>query len=74
MGCGKKRDTQIETSDREFIEDMKNIGFTGGHHTGRWSGQEIEREGWKIVWFGHKHSMWNDTRIHLNTQKLRKRG
>lgn len=41
---------------------MKTLVFTGGHHTGALEVAKIlKRKGWRIVWFGHRHSMWNDT-------------
>ncbi len=41
---------------------MKTLVFTGGHHTGALEvAKRLKEKGWKIVWFGHKHSMWNDT-------------
>lgn len=40
---------------------MKTLVFTGGHHTGALEvAKTLKDKGWKIVWFGHKHSMWND--------------
>lgn len=40
---------------------MKTLVFTGGHHTGALEvAKRLKERGWKIVWFGHKHSMWND--------------
>ena len=41
---------------------MKTLVFTGGHHTGALEvAKTLKNKGWKIVWFGHRHSMWNDT-------------
>ena len=41
---------------------MKTLVFTGGHHTGALEvAKMLKDKGWSIVWFGHKHSMWNDT-------------
>ncbi len=41
---------------------MKTLVFTGGHHTGALEvAKELKNKGWKIVWFGHRHSAWGDT-------------
>lgn len=41
---------------------MKTLVFTGGHHTGALEvAKRLKERGWRIVWFGHKHSMWNDS-------------
>ena len=41
---------------------MKTLVFTGGHHTGALEvAKALKEKGWNTVWFGHKHSMWNDT-------------
>ena len=41
---------------------MKTLVFTGGHHTGALEvARRLKEKGWRIVWFGHRHSMWNDT-------------
>lgn len=40
---------------------MKTFVFTGGHHTSALPvALALKKEGWKIIWFGHKHSLWND--------------
>jgi len=39
----------------------KKLVFTGGHHTSALEvAKALKIKGWEIVWFGHKHSMWND--------------
>lgn len=41
---------------------MKTLVFTGGHHTGALEvAKELKNKGWRIVWFGHRFSMWGDT-------------
>ncbi len=39
----------------------KKLVFTGGHHTSAMVvALELQKKGWEIVWFGHRHSMWGD--------------
>ena len=41
---------------------MKRLVFTGGHHTSALEvAKTLKDKGWDIVWFGHRHSMWEDT-------------
>lgn len=41
---------------------MKKLVFTGGHHTSALEvAKLLQKEGWQINWFGHRHSMWGDT-------------
>ena len=36
--------------------------FTGGHHTSALAvAITLQRQGWHIIWFGHRYSMWGDT-------------
>lgn len=40
---------------------VKTLVFTGGHHTSSLVvAQALQAKGWRIVWFGHRHSMWGD--------------
>ncbi|KKU03276.1 MAG: hypothetical protein UX99_C0026G0013 [Candidatus Amesbacteria bacterium GW2011_GWB1_47_26] len=40
---------------------MKTLVFTGGHHTSALEvAKALKDKGWQIVWFGHRHSMWED--------------
>ena len=40
---------------------MKTLVFTGGHHTSALEvAKQLKRRGWRIIWFGHRHSMWSD--------------
>ena len=40
---------------------MKTLVFTGGHHTSALVvADELIRRGWRVVWFGHRRSMWGD--------------
>ena len=40
---------------------MKTLVFTGGHHTSALVvAKELKKKGWKIIWYGHRHSMWGD--------------
>lgn len=44
-----------------MIEKSKTLIFTGGHHTSSLVvAKALARQGWQIVWFGHRHSMWHD--------------
>lgn len=41
---------------------MKTLVFTGGHHTGALEvAKKLQVDGWHIVWFGHRHSLWGQT-------------
>lgn len=41
---------------------MKTLIFTGGHHNSALPvALELKKQGWNIVWIGHRHSMWGDT-------------
>lgn len=41
---------------------MKKLIFTGGHHTSALEiAKLLKKENWRIIWFGHRHSMWGDT-------------
>jgi len=41
---------------------VKTLVFTGGHHTSALEvAKTLKGKGWNIVWFGHRHSMWEDT-------------
>lgn len=43
------------------MERVKTLVFTGGHHTSALEvAKALKDEGWNIVWFGHRHSMWKD--------------
>jgi len=38
------------------------VVFTGGHHTSSLVvAHALQARGWRVVWFGHRHSMWGDT-------------
>ena len=40
---------------------MKTLVFTGGHHTSTLEvAKTLKKEGWNIIWFGHRHSLWGD--------------
>lgn len=40
----------------------KKLVFTGGHHTSALVvAKALKAQGWEIIWFGHRHSMWGDT-------------
>ena len=42
----------------------KTIVISGGHHTSALViAQHLQNQGHKIIWFGHKHSLTNDTAI-----------
>ena len=44
-----------------FNNVVRKLVFTGGHHTSALVvAKELQKKGWKILWFGHKHSMWAD--------------
>ncbi len=35
--------------------------FTGGHHNSALAvAQQLKKQGWNIIWIGHKYSMWKD--------------
>lgn len=39
----------------------KTLVFTGGHHTSALEvAKRLKSNGWKIIWYGHRHSMWGD--------------
>lgn len=39
----------------------KCLVFIGGHHTSALAvALALQKKGWTIVWFGHRHSMWGD--------------
>ena len=41
---------------------MKTLVFTGGHHTsGLEVAKELKKQGWSILWYGHRHSLWGDS-------------
>jgi UDP-N-acetylglucosamine--N-acetylmuramyl-(pentapeptide) pyrophosphoryl-undecaprenol N-acetylglucosamine transferase len=41
--------------------DKPFLIFTGGHHTGALAVAEaLKKEGWGIVWIGHRRSLWRD--------------
>src|SRR3972149_2405238 len=41
---------------------MKKLVFTGGHHTSALEiATALRNEGWQITWFGHRHSLWDDS-------------
>lgn len=43
------------------MERVKTLVFTGGHHTSALEvARQLKSQGWNIVWFGHRHSMWGD--------------
>ncbi len=43
------------------MECVKTVVFTGGHHTSALVvAKALQAKGWRIVWFGHRHSMWGD--------------
>jgi len=40
---------------------VKRLVFTGGHHTGALEvAKKLQSDGWHIVWFGHRHTMWGE--------------
>lgn len=40
----------------------KRLVFTGGHHTGALEvAKRLKGQGFDILWFGHRYSMWGDT-------------
>ncbi len=40
---------------------VKTVVFTGGHHTSALVvAQALSQRGWKVVWLGHRRSMWGD--------------
>jgi len=40
---------------------MKTLVITGGHHTSALEvARQLKRDNWRVVWFGHRHSMWGD--------------
>ena len=42
---------------------VKTVVFTGGHHTSSLVvAKALQAKGWRIVWFGHRYSMWGDRR------------
>ncbi len=43
---------------------MKTLIVTGGHHSSSLLvAQALKRDGWNIIWLGHKYSMWGDTHV-----------
>lgn len=44
------------------ILNKPTLIFTGGHHTSALVVAKILiNQGWQIIWFGHRHSMWKDS-------------
>lgn len=54
---------------------MKTLVFTGGHHTSALAAAEtLKHRGWRIVWFGHRHSLWNDSADSAEYQEVTSAG
>lgn len=44
------------------MNDHPALIFTGGHHTSALVvATLLKKQGWEIIWLGHKYSMWGDT-------------
>ena len=53
----------------------KTLVFTGGHHTGALEvAKELKNKGWKIVWLGHRFSMWGDASDSAEYKEVKEAG
>jgi len=58
---------------------MKNnspvLIFTGGHHSSAMPVlRRLQEDGWKIVWIGHKYSMWADKSVSAEYREITQLG